>query len=200
MSEVNVKKVKTSEIEFKERLVSVQRVTKVTKGGRTFHRGQQGSDHQLSRLHHERSALLLADPLLPRACRGAVLRSRAERDRPLRPPAQTAGAVQRLIVCNVITLIAPRQMPRGDFLYPAPTRCSILAPLCKGGSAKRWGIVKTRTNPMQHRRERIHAFRERHDETARIKPFPTVPPRNVQQDGKCKIKVRKCLERRGKIL
>ena len=36
MSEVNVKKVKTSEIEFKERLVSVQRVTKVTKGGRTF--------------------------------------------------------------------------------------------------------------------------------------------------------------------
>ena len=36
MSEVNVKRVKTSEIEFKERLVSVQRVTKVTKGGRTF--------------------------------------------------------------------------------------------------------------------------------------------------------------------
>ena len=36
MSEVNVNKVKTSEIEFKERLVSVQRVTKVTKGGRTF--------------------------------------------------------------------------------------------------------------------------------------------------------------------
>ena len=36
MSEVNVEKVKTSEIEFKERLVSVQRVTKVTKGGRTF--------------------------------------------------------------------------------------------------------------------------------------------------------------------
>ena len=35
MSEVNVKRVKTSEIEFKERLVSVQRVTKVTKGGRT---------------------------------------------------------------------------------------------------------------------------------------------------------------------
>ena len=36
MSEGNVKRVKTSEIEFKERLVSVQRVTKVTKGGRTF--------------------------------------------------------------------------------------------------------------------------------------------------------------------
>ena len=36
MSEVNVKRVKTSEVEFKERLVSVQRVTKVTKGGRTF--------------------------------------------------------------------------------------------------------------------------------------------------------------------
>ena len=31
-----IKRVKTSEIEFKERLVSVQRVTKVTKGGRTF--------------------------------------------------------------------------------------------------------------------------------------------------------------------
>ena len=36
MSEVNVKIVKTSEIELKDRLVSVQRVTKVTKGGRTF--------------------------------------------------------------------------------------------------------------------------------------------------------------------
>ena len=36
MSEVNVKLVKTSEIELKDRLVSVQRVTKVTKGGRTF--------------------------------------------------------------------------------------------------------------------------------------------------------------------
>lgn len=31
-----IKRVKTSEIEFKDRLVSVQRVTKVTKGGRTF--------------------------------------------------------------------------------------------------------------------------------------------------------------------
>ncbi len=31
-----VKRVKTSEIELKDRLVSVQRVTKVTKGGRTF--------------------------------------------------------------------------------------------------------------------------------------------------------------------
>ena len=34
MSEI--KKVKASEVEFKDRLVSVQRVTKVTKGGRTF--------------------------------------------------------------------------------------------------------------------------------------------------------------------
>lgn len=36
MTNVNVKKVKSSEIEFKDRLVSIQRVTKVTKGGRTF--------------------------------------------------------------------------------------------------------------------------------------------------------------------
>ena len=36
MAEVNVKKVKTSEIELKERLVHVGRVTKVTKGGRAF--------------------------------------------------------------------------------------------------------------------------------------------------------------------
>ncbi len=36
MSDVNVKRVKSSEIEFKDRLVSIQRVTKVTKGGRTF--------------------------------------------------------------------------------------------------------------------------------------------------------------------
>lgn len=36
MSEVNVKRVKSSEIELKDRLVSVQRVAKVTKGGRTF--------------------------------------------------------------------------------------------------------------------------------------------------------------------
>lgn len=33
---MNVKRVKSSEIEFKDRLVSIQRVTKVTKGGRTF--------------------------------------------------------------------------------------------------------------------------------------------------------------------
>lgn len=32
----NVKKVKSSDIELKDRLVSIQRVTKVTKGGRTF--------------------------------------------------------------------------------------------------------------------------------------------------------------------
>jgi len=36
MSDLNVKRVKSSEIEFKDRLVSIQRVTKVTKGGRTF--------------------------------------------------------------------------------------------------------------------------------------------------------------------
>ena len=36
MSEVNVKKVKSSEIELKERMVHVSRVTKVTKGGRAF--------------------------------------------------------------------------------------------------------------------------------------------------------------------
>jgi len=36
MSNANVKRVKSSGIEFKDRLVSIQRVTKVTKGGRTF--------------------------------------------------------------------------------------------------------------------------------------------------------------------
>ena len=36
MANVNVKRVKSSEIEFKDRLVHIQRVTKVTKGGRTF--------------------------------------------------------------------------------------------------------------------------------------------------------------------
>jgi len=36
MTNANVKRVKSSEIEFKDRLVSIQRVTKVTKGGRTF--------------------------------------------------------------------------------------------------------------------------------------------------------------------
>lgn len=32
----NIRKVRTSDIELKDRLVSIQRVTKVTKGGRTF--------------------------------------------------------------------------------------------------------------------------------------------------------------------
>ncbi|VAW26850.1 SSU ribosomal protein S5p (S2e), partial [hydrothermal vent metagenome] len=32
MSNANVKKIKSSDIEFKDRLVSIQRVTKVTKG------------------------------------------------------------------------------------------------------------------------------------------------------------------------
>jgi small subunit ribosomal protein S5 len=36
MTEVNIKRVKSSEIELKDRLVHVNRVTKVTKGGRTF--------------------------------------------------------------------------------------------------------------------------------------------------------------------
>ncbi|MEO6884614.1 MAG: 30S ribosomal protein S5 [Bacteroidia bacterium] len=36
MSNENTKKVKPSDIELKDRLVSIQRVTKVTKGGRTF--------------------------------------------------------------------------------------------------------------------------------------------------------------------
>ncbi len=31
-----IRKVKTSDLELKDRLVSIQRVTKVTKGGRTF--------------------------------------------------------------------------------------------------------------------------------------------------------------------
>ena len=36
MSNVNIKRVKSTDIEFKDRLVAVNRVTKVTKGGRTF--------------------------------------------------------------------------------------------------------------------------------------------------------------------
>lgn len=36
MSMNNIKRVKSSEIELKDRLVSIQRVAKVTKGGRTF--------------------------------------------------------------------------------------------------------------------------------------------------------------------
>ncbi|HSW68370.1 MAG TPA: 30S ribosomal protein S5 [Bacteroidales bacterium] len=32
----NIKRVKSSDVEFKDRLVSIRRVTKVTKGGRTF--------------------------------------------------------------------------------------------------------------------------------------------------------------------
>ncbi len=36
MSKVNIKRVKSSEIELKDRLVAIKRVTKVTKGGRTF--------------------------------------------------------------------------------------------------------------------------------------------------------------------
>ena len=36
MSTAGIRKVKTSDLELKDRLVSIQRVTKVTKGGRTF--------------------------------------------------------------------------------------------------------------------------------------------------------------------
>lgn len=36
MANANIKRVKSSEIELKDRLVSINRVTKVTKGGRTF--------------------------------------------------------------------------------------------------------------------------------------------------------------------
>lgn len=36
MLKANVKRIKSSDIEYKDRLVSIQRVTKVTKGGRTF--------------------------------------------------------------------------------------------------------------------------------------------------------------------
>ena len=36
MANANIKRVKSSDIEFIDRLVSIQRVTKVTKGGRTF--------------------------------------------------------------------------------------------------------------------------------------------------------------------
>jgi small subunit ribosomal protein S5 len=36
MADVNIKRVKSSEIEFNDKLVSINRVTKVTKGGRTF--------------------------------------------------------------------------------------------------------------------------------------------------------------------
>ncbi|MCD6179976.1 MAG: 30S ribosomal protein S5 [Bacteroidales bacterium] len=36
MANANVKRVKSSDIEFKDKVVSIQRVTKVTKGGRNF--------------------------------------------------------------------------------------------------------------------------------------------------------------------
>ncbi len=36
MATPNIKKVRTSDVELKDRLVGIQRVTKVTKGGRTF--------------------------------------------------------------------------------------------------------------------------------------------------------------------
>jgi len=36
MTNINMQRVKSAEIEFKDRLVAVNRVTKVTKGGRTF--------------------------------------------------------------------------------------------------------------------------------------------------------------------
>ncbi|MBK8805678.1 MAG: 30S ribosomal protein S5 [Bacteroidales bacterium] len=36
MADINVRKVRTTDIELKDRLVAINRVTKVTKGGRTF--------------------------------------------------------------------------------------------------------------------------------------------------------------------
>jgi small subunit ribosomal protein S5 len=36
MANINIKRIKSSEVEFKDKLVHVSRVTKVTKGGRTF--------------------------------------------------------------------------------------------------------------------------------------------------------------------
>ena len=36
MTDANVKRVKSSDIEFQDKLVAINRVTKVTKGGRTF--------------------------------------------------------------------------------------------------------------------------------------------------------------------
>jgi len=36
MPKISVKRVKSTEIELKERLVAIKRVTKVTKGGRTL--------------------------------------------------------------------------------------------------------------------------------------------------------------------
>ncbi len=36
MTTTSIRRVKTSDLELKDRLVSIQRVTKVTKGGRTF--------------------------------------------------------------------------------------------------------------------------------------------------------------------
>ena len=36
MANTNIKRVRTSDLELKDRLVAINRVTKVTKGGRTF--------------------------------------------------------------------------------------------------------------------------------------------------------------------
>ena len=36
MANTNIKKVRTSDLELKDRLVAINRVTKVTEGGRTF--------------------------------------------------------------------------------------------------------------------------------------------------------------------
>ncbi len=45
----SIRKVRTSDLELKDRLVAIKRVTKVTKGGRTFsfsgHRGLWGDEN-----------------------------------------------------------------------------------------------------------------------------------------------------------
>ena len=41
MADVNIKRVKSSEIEFKDRLVAINRVTKVTKGYKRLQNGNK---------------------------------------------------------------------------------------------------------------------------------------------------------------
>ena len=66
-------------------------------GKNPFHSGQQGSDRQLSRLHHGRGSLQLLDPRLPGASREALRKGGEGRCRPLRASGQTAGSLRREI-------------------------------------------------------------------------------------------------------